>query len=529
MMKKSLSVIMVLCIVMLSLCSCFGKGKAGESFAVPIISEPTSLDPQIADSDGEKMIVLNCYEGLLRINKDGNIENGVAQSYTVSSDGLVYTFYLRTDAHWAMFSGHKNVLGENYAETFDTSVYAEDFEFAFDRIFDPQINSPYAQQFSSISSYRALDEFTFEIVLSEKDDNLLYNLTCAGAVPCDREFYELTSGKYGLDAKYSLCNGPFNVGKWIEGTSIRIDKNNEYSGENEVMPASVTFYINTSKEKVADKMNNETYDVAYLNTINYSRITDKDDFNTISIENTVCSFVFNQTDKYLSNKNIRLALAYASDLSLAESISDTVKPASSFVPPNCKVGNTVYANSGNGDYVYKYDSQSAKEYFQQGLLEVGSSNVEIEIKCTDEYETFVKYLVQVWQKTLGVKFSVSVCVVESGELDSILNSGNYSIIFYPITANTSMANEFLEMFAQNGKFSYSSDSYIQAIENMRLSSNDFSLLYEQCVKAEQILIEDAVMIPVIYDSSYFITVDDVDGIYFYPSGDIMYFISAVKR
>lgn len=98
------------------------------------------------------------------------------------------------------------------------------------------------------------------------------------------------------------------------------------------MPSSVTFYVNTSRDAVADKMNNGIYDVAYLNNLNYSRITDKSSFNTQSVENTVYSFILNQSDKYLGNKNIRLALAYSADLSLAGTISDDIKPAVSFVP-----------------------------------------------------------------------------------------------------------------------------------------------------------------------------------------------------
>lgn len=529
MFKKSVCVITSLILIMLSFCGCFGRGKANKSFAVPIIGEPTSLDPQIAKTDSEKMIVLNCYEGLFRINKDGAIENGVCESYTVSDDGLRYTFKLRQDAQWALFSGHKNVLGENYADTFDINVYAEDFAFAFDRIFDPAINSPYSALFSSVASYSADDKYTFSITLNSKDDNLLYNLASAGAVPCDREFYELTGGKYGLDAKYSLCNGPFNVGKWIDGTSIRIDRNNEYSGENKVMPSSVTFYVNTSRDAVADKMNNGIYDVAYLNNLNYSRITDKSSFNTQSVENTVYSFILNQSDKYLGNKNIRLSLAYSADLSLAGTISEDIKPAVSFVPPYCKIGTTQYIPSDATGSVYTFNSTKAKQYFEQGLLEIDSSSVELEIKCAEEYETFVKQIVQVWQKTLGVKFAVTVSVAAGDELDSTVASGNYSAVFYPFTANTVNANEFLESFSNNSKLNYKSDRFEAALQQIRASSRDNSQLLASCKNAESVLIDEAVMLPVIYEYSYFIQSKGVSGIYFYPTGDIMYFINAVKK
>lgn len=117
--KKFLS--LLLCLIMfISLFSgCSSRYKADKAFSAPILDEPTSLDPQIADSDSEKTIVLNCFEGLMRINNKGELENGVAESYSVSSDGLTYTFKLRSNAHWALFSGHKELLGEDYNKTFD--------------------------------------------------------------------------------------------------------------------------------------------------------------------------------------------------------------------------------------------------------------------------------------------------------------------------------------------------------------------------------------------------------------------------
>ena len=141
-------------------------------------------------------------------------------------------------------------------------------------------------------------------------------------------------------------------------------------------------------------------------------------------------------------------------MSLAGTISDDIKPAVSFVPPYCKVGTTQYTPSDATGSVYTFNSTKAKQYFEQGLLEIDSSSVELEIKCTEEYETFVKQIVQVWQKTLGVKFAVTVSVAAGDELDSTVASGNYSAVFYPFTANTVNANEFLESFSNIQKLNY---------------------------------------------------------------------------
>ena len=54
----------MLCVIATSFTGCFGRKKSGEAFSMPIMDEPTSLDPQIADSNSEKLVAANCYEGL---------------------------------------------------------------------------------------------------------------------------------------------------------------------------------------------------------------------------------------------------------------------------------------------------------------------------------------------------------------------------------------------------------------------------------------------------------------------------------
>ena len=53
----------MLCVIATSFTGCFGRKKSGEAFSMPIMDEPTSLDPQIADSNSEKLVAANCYEG----------------------------------------------------------------------------------------------------------------------------------------------------------------------------------------------------------------------------------------------------------------------------------------------------------------------------------------------------------------------------------------------------------------------------------------------------------------------------------
>ena len=88
---------LIICVfVLFGITGCDNTDKAYIYFNLP--EKPQTLDPQIAESDAELLIVRNIYEGLLRKDKDGKIVCGVAENY--QKDGLTYTFNLKKDAEW---------------------------------------------------------------------------------------------------------------------------------------------------------------------------------------------------------------------------------------------------------------------------------------------------------------------------------------------------------------------------------------------------------------------------------------------
>jgi len=108
-------------------------------------------------------------------------------------------------------------------------ITAEDFVFAFRRIFRADTASPYAVEFSAIQNSAAVlaglaDESSLGVSangalslvfrLSERDDNFLAKLAMPGAAPCDEAFFESTRGTYGLTAKTTLASGSFYLYNW---------------------------------------------------------------------------------------------------------------------------------------------------------------------------------------------------------------------------------------------------------------------------------------------------------------------------
>lgn len=124
---------------------------------------------------------------------DGEIVPDLSESWTISSDGKTYTFQIKDGLTYKAVKG---------AST-DHTITAEDFVFAFRRIFQPQTNSPYAVEFAALENSAAVlagtadastlgvsaaGPLTLVFRLSEKDDNFLAKLTLPGAMPCDEAF-----------------------------------------------------------------------------------------------------------------------------------------------------------------------------------------------------------------------------------------------------------------------------------------------------------------------------------------------------
>ena len=541
---KILAVLLVLLCVTLPLSGCFGRMQEDEPFSMPVTDEPDSLDPQIADSNAERLVAVNCYEGLMTVDENGALLPGVAESYTVSDDGLVYTFTLRQDAHWALFSSHEALLGENYAETFDSTVYAEDFVFALRRAVDPQTASPDAYLFSAISGARdimagraavatlgveAPDPFTVRITLAYPDDNLLYTLCAPAAMPCDEAFFVLTGGRYGLEPGYTLCNGPLHVYRWTEETSIRLVRNDDYHGARAVKPASLTLAYVENAEEIPERLASGNYDAAFLTQAQVDALGDTSDLSIRSIDNITLSFLFNQTSDSLANENLRKALVTAFSPDRLSTLGEDVVPAEGIVPPYCTVGENSYRTARGSANALAYDESAASAYFKEALLELGASSVEIEVLCDEAYAELARQTVQAWQRALGVKFVATVRAVSASMLQASIADGNFTVALYPLAADSSSTAGFLESFGEDNLFGFSDAGYRTLLDTVHENAGSFSELQTACAAAEDYLLQHAVLLPVCYLQSCFVTSADTSGIYFYSSEDYVYFINAVKK
>ena len=127
--KKVLSCILAVLMAVLLFAACAPEET---TLTLPVATIPASCDPAISDTVAMSTVAANCFEGLVRIDEKGNVQPGAADHWSISDDGLTYTFLLRDGRKWhvpdadSTEASSKNPLGQDFIQNFDTAMTADD-------------------------------------------------------------------------------------------------------------------------------------------------------------------------------------------------------------------------------------------------------------------------------------------------------------------------------------------------------------------------------------------------------------------
>lgn len=192
---------------------------------VDITSDIPTMDPSKATDVSSFTVMNNTMEGLTRIDKDGKVEPGVAESWEVSEDGLTWTFKLRKDSKWSN----------------GDPVTAKDFEYSWKRTLNPETASEYgyimddivgakeaADKGSDGVGVKAVDDYTLEVKLNRKVSYFPELVSFQVFFPQNQKFVESQGEKYGTTADAQLYNGPFTLTSWKTEDQYAMTKNPDY-------------------------------------------------------------------------------------------------------------------------------------------------------------------------------------------------------------------------------------------------------------------------------------------------------------
>ena len=540
MIKKLVASALVL-VLMLMLTACSSGGR-DEQIIYPIDKDPEFLDPQIISSDGAKNIIANCFEGLVTLGENGNIIGGCAESWKTTDGGLTYTFNLRRDAMWRVSPAAGALLGEDYADTFDARVTADDFVFAFKRALRPETKAPGAKNLYSIKNavkvhngelkesklgVKAKDDYTLVISLEWADPDFLYSLLDSVCMPCNEEFFEATGGRYGLSTKYLIYNGPFYMSNWADDNAITLKRNDKYYDTASVAPSSLYFSINSEQETRLKKIQDGIYHIAPLTDSQAAELEADEKYSVQKYSSTVVSLIFNCKDTYFSNADVRRAVAGSFDYEAAKAFFGT--EAGGVIPSSMIVSEERYRDSvGN---IGRYKNSDPVASLDAGFSELGVKKADVTVLCLKEHEELVRTLMQSWQSQLGVRFNAKVEALSTADLRSRVESGNYQLALYPVSYSSITAFNGLQRFTTgnaNNICNYADPVYDNTVSVIKTVSGK-KVTVDATLAAEKHLISECVLIPVCEKAEYYGVGKGVSGIISNPTGEIFYFKNTLAK
>ncbi|MEO3428212.1 ABC transporter substrate-binding protein [Pelagibius sp. CAU 1746] len=181
---------------------------AKDSLVLAMVLEPPHLDPTAGAAAAiDEVVYANIFEGLTRIDRKGAVKPALAESWTVSDDGLTYTFTL-----------HQGVTFHD-----GTAFDSADVKFSLDRALAEDSTNAQKGLFAPIASVAAPDASTVVITLKQAAGNFLFNLGWGDAVIVAPESAATNNSN-------PVGTGPFKFERWVKGDRIEMSRNPDYWG-----------------------------------------------------------------------------------------------------------------------------------------------------------------------------------------------------------------------------------------------------------------------------------------------------------
>lgn len=462
-----------------------GNPVEGGSIRVGISQDLDSLDPHKAVAAGTKEVLFNIYEGLVKPDKDGDLVEAVASSYSVSDDAKVYTFTLR--------DGVKFHNGN--------AVTAEDVKYSIDRCADTSNGEPLVSAYSIIESVNILDEKTVEIRLTESNTEFLAYMTTA-IIPKDYD---------KLDTE-PVGTGPFKYVSRSPQENVILEKNEDYWGEKAHLD-KVEFKIVADADMLVTNLKGGSIDMAMrLTSSQAAELTDGFHIEEGTM-NLVQALYLNNDVEPLNNEKVRQALCYAVNPDeIMDMMADGkgVRIGTSMYPGLKKYYDEEYA-----DY-YTQDFEKAKELLKEAGYPDGF-DLEITVSSADQPHVDTAQVIAEELKNIGVNVTIKPIEWEAW-LEDVYAKRNYQSTVVGVDASNLSARAMLERFTSDasGNFINFKDDEYDKVFKEAIAATDETEQIKLYKQAEGILAEKAANV-YIQDLANLVAVSNkYDGYTFYP-------------
>ena len=546
--KRLLSLVLALAVV-LTMAGCGTVEPEKMTMRAALVGAPVTLDPARAFTETEKTVAANLYENLMKQTLTG-VTPGQASSYvyTDNMDGTeTYTFTLRSDIFWS--DGKK--------------VTAYDFVYAWQRLVDPETNSPHASILNMVAGYAdavagdpaalqvwASDDRTLNVTINGHCSYFLSVVCTAvstmpvradavaaaadesdGADTTSEDGVQQPQADWSMDAATLLTNGPYAV-SGMTGEGVTLTQVEKYYDAKRLGPDEIDFVYCTGTEDA----------VALYDSGEADFVLDAGEMEgaTEASSAHVSIVLINQMATSLS-ESMRKAMSLVIDRNvlagMAEENGEVYRAADGLIPYGIVTSEGKSFREANGPAIdndpEQYDArcQEAAELLRSAGYSAASlehmTPVTLLYESTGTNAKIAQALQSVWRETLGIR--VSVRGVAPEDMMSVLRSGEFSLVLTDVSGDRNTALSYLNRFSSGQQENYGqfySNAYDMLIRTAANSSSD-EARDAYLADAESMLLDSGYVIPLYNETYTWILRDTLTGIRTDGMG-VYYFQNIVK-
>ena len=478
----------------------------------------TSLDPAAAISFENIWPVNQLFNGLVQMDDQLNVIPCIAKKYTISEDGLSYTFNLRSDVYF-----QDNVCFENGR---GRRVVAKDFVYSFNRLFDSKVSSAISlltnidrSEKTEYKGFQSINDSTLVIRLKEPFSAFISILTMKffSVLPLEAIEY------YKQDFRRNpVGTGPFAFKIWEEGTKLILIKNPNYFERDEkgfrlpYLDAVSISFVKDRETAFMELLNGKFDMLSGADAFNINEVLDKEG----DLRDVYKSKFYLQKQNFLKTdyigilidekiesvktsplrlKSIRKAINYAFDRDkLIKYLRNNIGYAANagFIPKGMKSFDPEKVKG------YNYNPDFARELLKEAGYPNGKGLPEITLHTTDNYKEQVEFI-QSQLAECNIKLQISI--EKSSVLRQAVNNCEYNFFKKSWVGDYADEENFMTLFYSKNfspqgvnYFHYKNENFDAAFEKAQHETNEEKKieLYQQM---DRMIVDDAPIIPLYYD------------------------------
>jgi oligopeptide transport system substrate-binding protein len=473
-----------------------------QSFTYRVLDDFPSIDPQLIQDVSGSEVARDLFEGLMNEDAEGNVIPGVAESFEVSDDGLVYTFKLRDNAMWSD----------------GVQVTAQQFVDGIRRAADPATASEYAW-FLGVTGIvnaeavtagempvdsigvRAIDDLTLEITIDAPRPYFPQTSTFPTLFPARLDVIE-AHGDNWTDPENIVSNGAYVLQEYVPQERLVRVRNEMYWNNEETIIDEVTALIINDENAALTRYLAGELDMTDIPAGQFPRLSEEYPDQAISFPNS-CSYyyLFNHVSgpEALQDVRVRQALSMAVDRDI---IVDNVlaggqRAAYTFTHwaiPGWETPDIPMANMTQAER----NARAQELIAEAGYGEDNPLELEIIYNTSDSHRAIAVAVSQMWKQTLGVETTLA-----NQEWATYLDTRgeqNYEIARAGWCADYAEPSTYLDLFTTTSSYNdgkYSNAEVDALMQEAKLADDPLSL-YQ---RVEEIAAADAAIIPIYHYAS----------------------------